>query len=77
MTTTEIEERVIEIVAEELNLDVSEVDSQTSINHSDTLVMKFEEEFDIIIPGEQQGFDTVNDAVVCIDGIMNGANSDN
>jgi acyl carrier protein len=73
MTTTEIEELVIKITSAELNLDSGEVNANTVISgHTDTLVMKFEDEFDIVIPGNEQDFETVSDAVSCIDNIMNG-----
>lgn len=73
MTTTEIEEVVIKITSGELNLDSGEVNAKTVISdHTDTLVMKYEEEFDIVIPGNEQDFETVSDAVSCIDTIMNG-----
>lgn len=76
MTTTEIEEKVIKIVSSELNLDSSEVNAKTHIGDTDTLVMKFEDEFDIVIPGNEQDFETVHDAVVCIDNIINGQSSE-
>ncbi len=73
MTTTEIEDLVMKITSEELNLDSEEVNAKTVISgHTDTLVMKYEEEFDIVIPGNEQDFETVSDAVSCIDNIING-----
>lgn len=73
MTITEIEELVIKITSGELNLDSGEVNAKTVISeHTDTLVMKYEEEFDIVIPGNEQDFETVSDAVSCIDNIING-----
>ena len=73
MTTAEIEESVIKIVSSELSIDSSEINGKTNISgNTDSLVMKFEEVFDIVIPGNEQDFETVSDAVVCIDNIMNG-----
>ena len=68
----DIEAKVIEIVAEQMNVDKSEITRETSFVNDlnadslDTveLVMKFEEDFDIEIPDEDaEKIQTVQDAI--------------
>ena len=73
MTTAEIDAAVKGIVADELKMEVSEVVNETNISANlDNLVMKFEEEFDIVIPVEERDFQTVSEAVAYIDNVLNG-----
>jgi acyl carrier protein len=61
MTTAEIEQKVIEIVAEHMGVDKSEITRETSFANDlnadslDTveLVMEFEDEFETSIPDEE------------------------
>lgn len=63
----------MEIVSKEMGLDPSEVNDDTNTSaHTDNLVMKYEEEFDVIIPEDDQNFQTIGEAVTCIDSLMNG-----
>ena len=73
MTTAEIDAAVKAIVAEELKIELTEVVNETNISPNlDNLVMKFEEEFDIVIPEEERNFQTVSEAVAYIDNVLNG-----
>lgn len=72
MTTNNVEDRVKEIIAEQLGVDKAEVVDDASFvddlgaDSLDTveLVMAFEEEFDVEIPDEEaEKIATVNDAI--------------
>ena len=72
MTEAEIETKVIEIVAEQMGVDKSEITRETSFTNDlnadslDTveLVMEFEDEFETSIPDEQaEKIQTVGQAI--------------
>lgn len=72
MSPTEIEEKVIQIVAEQLSVDRNEITLQTSFVNDlnadslDTveLVMELEDEFDLTIPDEEaEKLKTVGEAI--------------
>ena len=71
-TTVEIEEKVIQIVSEQLSVDKSEISRNTSFVNDlnadslDTveLVMELEDEFDLTIPDDQaEKLKTVGEAI--------------
>ena len=75
VTAVEIEEKVIQIVGEQLNVDKSEIARDTSFVNDlnadslDTveLVMELEDEFDLTIPDEEaEKLKTVGEAIDCI-----------
>ena len=77
MTESEIEAKVVDIVAEQMGVDKSEISRETSFTNDlnadslDTveLVMEFEDEFEINIPDEDaEKIQTVGDAVKYISG---------
>ncbi|MDQ6988589.1 MAG: acyl carrier protein [Mariprofundaceae bacterium] len=70
--SAEIEEKIIKIVADQLNVDLSEINSDSSFvddlgaDSLDTveLVMAFEEEFGVEIPDEDaEGIQSVQNAI--------------
>ena len=72
MTEAEIESKVIDIVAEQMGIDKSEISRETSFTNDlnadslDTveLVMEFEDEFETSIPDEQaEKIQTIGQAV--------------
>ncbi len=82
MTDAEIEAKVIDIVAEQMGVDKSEISRETSFANDlnadslDTveLVMEFEDEFDTSIPDEQaEKIQTVGQAIDYIKQCMGGA----
>ncbi len=75
-TVTEIEEKVIQIVSEQLSVDKGELSRETSFVNDlnadslDTveLVMELEDEFDMTIPDEEaEKLATVGDAILYIE----------
>lgn len=79
MADVNIEEKVIEIVSEQMGVDKSEITRETSFINDlnadslDTveLVMEFEDEFDMSIPDEEaEKIQTVGAAIDYIDQIM-------
>ena len=75
-TATEIEEKVFQIVSEQLSVDKSELSRETSFVNDlnadslDTveLVMELEDEFDMTIPDEEaEKLATVGDAIAYIE----------
>lgn len=71
-TTAEIEEKVFQIVSEQLSVDKSELSRETSFAndlHADSLdtvelVMELEDEFDMTIPDEEaENLKTVGEAI--------------
>ena len=80
MADVNIEEKVIEIVSEQMGVDKSEITPETSFINDlnadslDTveLVMEFEDEFDMSIPDEQaEKIQTVGAAIDYIKKVMN------
>lgn len=80
MADVNIEEKVIEIVSEQMGVDKSEITPETSFINDlnadslDTveLVMEFEDEFDMSIPDEEaEKIQTVGAAIDYIKKIMN------
>lgn len=74
-----VEQRVIEIISEQMGIDKSEITSATSFNrdlNADSLdavelVMEFEDEFDISIPDEEaESIETVGQAVSYIQKLL-------
>ena len=81
MTEAEIEQKVIDIVAEQMGVDKSEITRETSFQtdlNADSLdivelVMEFEDEFEINIPDEDaEKIQTVGDAVKYISAKLAG-----
>ena len=79
MSDVNIEEKVIEIVSEQMGVDKAEITRETSFINDlnadslDTveLVMEFEDEFDMSIPDEEaEKIQTVGAAIDYIDQIM-------
>jgi acyl carrier protein len=79
MSDVNIQEKVIEIVSEQMGVDKSEITRETSFINDlnadslDTveLVMEFEDEFDMSIPDEEaEKIQTVGAAIDYIDQIM-------
>jgi acyl carrier protein len=68
---TEITQKVVDIVAEQLDVSKDQITPETSFVDdlgADSLdiaelVMEFEDEFDLNIPDDQQGIKTIGDAV--------------
>jgi len=83
MVAEDIEERVIEIVSEQLGVDKSEITRDTSFINDlnadslDTveLVMEFEDEFDTSIPDEEA--EKIQTVGAAIDYIVNALHSKN
>ncbi|MCB0722578.1 MAG: hypothetical protein KDC42_09755 [Ignavibacteriae bacterium] len=72
MGNPEIEDRVKELTAEQLDMDTADVSDDTDISSvTDTLVMIYEQEFDVVIPGGGKDLNTVGDAVQCISELVN------
>ena len=71
MDKTEITQKVVDIVAEQLDVSKDQITPETSFVDdlgADSLdiaelVMEFEDEFDLNIPDDQQGIKTIGDAV--------------
>ncbi|MHC5111393.1 MAG: acyl carrier protein [Planctomycetota bacterium] len=82
-TTAEIEEKVFQIVSEQLSVDKSELSRETSFANDlnadslDTveLVMELEDEFDMTIPDEEaESLKTVGEAIDYIHKTLAGGN---
>jgi len=80
----EVEEKVIDIISEQMDVEKSEISSETSFINDlnadslDTveLVMEFEDEFDMSIPDEEaEKIQTVGAAVDYIVGVMKSEKS--
>ena len=75
MTQKEIEEKVIDIICEQLEVSRDQVTPASSFvddlgaDSLDTaeLVMEFEDEFDLNIPEDEEGIKTVGDAISFIE----------
>ena len=75
MDKEEIKQKVVDIVADQLDVSKDQISPETSFVDdlgADSLdiaemVMEFEDEFDLNIPDDQQGFRTIGDAVNYID----------
>ena len=71
MDKAEITQKVVDIVAEQLDVSKDQITPETSFVDdlgADSLdiaelVMEFEDEFDLNIPDDQQGIKTIGDAV--------------
>ena len=81
MTEAEIEAKVIDIVAEQMGVDKSEIGRETSFTNDlnadslDTveLVMEFEDEFELSIPDEEaEKIQTVGQAIEYINKAIGG-----
>ena len=81
MTETEIEAKVIDIVAEQMGVDKGTITRETNFTndlHADSLdtvelVMEFEDEFEMSIPDEEA--EKIQTVGMAIDYIMNHLNS--
>jgi acyl carrier protein len=79
MTRDEIQEKVIDIICEQLQVSRDQVTPTTSFvddlgaDSLDTaeLVMEFEDEFDLNIPEDEESIKTVGDAVTYIEKHVN------